>query len=53
MWDHETPPDESLCVFAELEKGDAFIMLASCFHGGWVPRFEMEEEVNGMANIFV
>jgi ectoine hydroxylase-related dioxygenase (phytanoyl-CoA dioxygenase family) len=22
------------CIFAEMEKGDAFIMLASAFHGG-------------------
>lgn len=34
LWGHETPPDESLCQWAEMEKGDAFLMLASCFHGG-------------------
>lgn len=28
------PPDESQTVHAELEKGDAFLMLASCYHGG-------------------
>lgn len=28
------PPDESKTVYAELEKGDAFLMLASCYHGG-------------------
>ena len=28
------PGDESKAVFAELDKGDAFIMLASCYHGG-------------------
>ncbi|KAI0126184.1 hypothetical protein BJ170DRAFT_463100 [Xylariales sp. AK1849] len=28
------PPDESQAVYAELEKGDAFLMLASCYHGG-------------------
>lgn len=28
------PGDESKVVYAELEKGDAFFMLASCYHGG-------------------
>jgi ectoine hydroxylase-related dioxygenase (phytanoyl-CoA dioxygenase family) len=28
------PGDEKKVVYAELEPGDAFIMLASCFHGG-------------------
>ncbi|EXJ81290.1 hypothetical protein A1O3_07580 [Capronia epimyces CBS 606.96] len=30
----EPQPDESLCVYAELEPGDAFIMLSSAYHGG-------------------
>lgn len=30
----KTPPDVSLCEYADMEKGDAFIMLASAFHGG-------------------
>jgi ectoine hydroxylase-related dioxygenase (phytanoyl-CoA dioxygenase family) len=30
----EGPGDEKKAVYAELEVGDAFIMLASCFHGG-------------------
>lgn len=34
LWAHESPPDESLCQFAEMEKGDAFLMCASCFHAG-------------------
>lgn len=34
LWDHETPPSEELCEYAEMERGDAFMMLASCFHGG-------------------
>ncbi|OAL25870.1 hypothetical protein AYO20_10332 [Fonsecaea nubica] len=33
LWDHMTPPDESLTVQAELERGDAFILLASAYHG--------------------
>ncbi|KIW36459.1 uncharacterized protein PV06_11275, partial [Exophiala oligosperma] len=34
LWKHDTPPAEDLCVYAELEPGDGFIMLASCYHGG-------------------
>ncbi|EXJ95343.1 hypothetical protein A1O1_00463 [Capronia coronata CBS 617.96] len=34
LWAHEQPPDESLCQYAELEKGDAFFMLSGVFHGG-------------------
>lgn len=34
LWDHETPPSESLAFYAELEPGDGFIMLSSCYHGG-------------------
>ncbi|KAJ5623674.1 hypothetical protein N7490_012279 [Penicillium lividum] len=34
LWDQNTPPNEDLCEFAEMERGDAFMMLASCFHGG-------------------
>ena len=28
------PGDESKVLYAEMEPGDAFLMLASCFHGG-------------------
>jgi ectoine hydroxylase-related dioxygenase (phytanoyl-CoA dioxygenase family) len=45
LWAHETPPDESLCQYAEMEKGDAFIMLASCFHGGSANTTADEERV--------
>lgn len=34
LWDSATPPSEDLAAYAELEAGDAFIMLASCYHGG-------------------
>ncbi|KAF9894233.1 hypothetical protein FE257_007735 [Aspergillus nanangensis] len=34
LWDTLSPPEEGLAVYAELEAGDAFIMLSSCFHGG-------------------
>ncbi|KAF2726970.1 PhyH-domain-containing protein [Polyplosphaeria fusca] len=36
LWgtDRKNPPDVNLCQHAEMDKGDAFIMLASTFHGG-------------------
>ncbi|KAJ5377263.1 uncharacterized protein N7496_004672 [Penicillium cataractarum] len=34
LWAKTTPPNEDLTYYAELEPGDGFIMLASCFHGG-------------------
>lgn len=34
LWDPATKPSEDLAYYAELEPGDAFIMLSSCFHGG-------------------
>lgn len=34
MWDHWRKPEESEVVYAELEKGDCFFMLASCYHAG-------------------
>ncbi|OJD37539.1 phytanoyl-dioxygenase family protein [Diplodia corticola] len=36
LWgnDRKTPPRVDQCIFADMEKGDAFIMLASAFHGG-------------------
>jgi len=33
LWDLGTPPFEELTFYAELQPGDAFIMLSSCFHG--------------------
>jgi hypothetical protein len=30
----KTPPNEADAFYAELNKSDAFLMLASCFHGG-------------------
>lgn len=32
--DRKSAPDVNACIHAEMEKGDAFIMLASAFHGG-------------------
>lgn len=32
--DRKEPPDVKLCIQADMEKGDAFFMLASAFHGG-------------------
>jgi ectoine hydroxylase-related dioxygenase (phytanoyl-CoA dioxygenase family) len=34
LWAKTQPPNEDLCYYAELEPGDAFIMLASAYHGG-------------------
>jgi ectoine hydroxylase-related dioxygenase (phytanoyl-CoA dioxygenase family) len=34
LWGEERCPDEELALYAELGPGDAFIMLASCYHGG-------------------
>lgn len=32
--DRTTPPRVDQCIFADMERGDGFIMLASAFHGG-------------------
>ncbi|KIW32401.1 uncharacterized protein PV07_03950 [Cladophialophora immunda] len=34
LWSKDRPPQEELAVHAELEPGDAFMMLSSCYHGG-------------------
>ncbi|CAG9997141.1 unnamed protein product [Clonostachys byssicola] len=34
LWGQTTPPDESLTFYAEIEAGDAFLFLSSCYHGG-------------------
>ncbi|KAJ5904764.1 phytanoyl-CoA dioxygenase family protein [Penicillium subrubescens] len=34
LWGPENAPDESLTVPVELNPGDVFFMLASCYHGG-------------------
>ncbi|ODV57841.1 phytanoyl-CoA dioxygenase family protein [Ascoidea rubescens DSM 1968] len=33
-WGHFARPRDEDCVHAEMEKGDCFFMLASCYHGG-------------------
>lgn len=45
LWGHERAPDEADCVYAEMEKGDAFLMLASSFHGGSANHTEDEERL--------
>jgi len=40
-----TPPVEEEAFYAELEPGDAFIMLASCYHGGSANTTEDEERL--------
>ena len=34
LWDTYQPPNEDLTFYAELNPGDAFMMLSSCYHGG-------------------
>jgi ectoine hydroxylase-related dioxygenase (phytanoyl-CoA dioxygenase family) len=34
LWKHSQAPNEELAFYVELEPGDGFIMLASCYHGG-------------------
>lgn len=38
-------PDEDAAVYAEMDPGDAFIMLASCYHGGSANTTENEERL--------
>lgn len=41
----DTPPNEADAVYAELEPGDGFIMLSSCYHGGSANMTENEERL--------
>ncbi|KAK7903803.1 hypothetical protein LTR67_001823 [Exophiala xenobiotica] len=34
LWSNTTPPREDLAFYAELNPGDGFMMLSSCYHGG-------------------
>lgn len=45
LWNPATPPDESLVQYAELEPGDSFMMLASCFHAGSANTTKDEESL--------
>ncbi|KAK3997958.1 phytanoyl dioxygenase family [Cladorrhinum sp. PSN332] len=45
LWDAMEPPNEDLAYHAELNPGDAFIMLASCYHGGSANTTENEERL--------
>lgn len=45
LWDSLEPPDEDLVFYAELDPGDAFIMLSSCFHGGSANKTHNEERL--------
>lgn len=45
LWDPETPPRESLAHYAELQPGDGFIMLSSCYHGGSANTTKDEERL--------
>ncbi|RDW58193.1 hypothetical protein BP6252_13604 [Coleophoma cylindrospora] len=39
------PPDEDFSCYAELEPGDGFILLSSCYHGGSANRTKDEERL--------
>lgn len=39
------PPEDSKCFYAELNPGDGFFMLASCYHGGSQNTTENEERL--------
>lgn len=41
----EQPPDEIFARYAELNPGDGFIMLSSCYHGGSANTTENEERL--------
>jgi len=41
----QTPPDESKAIYAEMDKGDALLMLSSCYHGGSANITEDEERL--------
>lgn len=45
LWDHFRKPKEEECVYAELEKGDCFFMLASCYHGGSANKTKDEHRI--------
>lgn len=39
------PPEDTECAYAELNPGDGFFMLASCYHGGSANTTENEERL--------
>jgi ectoine hydroxylase-related dioxygenase (phytanoyl-CoA dioxygenase family) len=45
LWAKTQPPNEDLTFYAELEPGDGFVMLASCYHGGSANMTEDEERL--------
>jgi ectoine hydroxylase-related dioxygenase (phytanoyl-CoA dioxygenase family) len=45
LWGPNTPPDEKLAFYAELDPGDCFFMLASSLHGGSANTTEDEERL--------
>ena len=51
LWDTMAPPREEMCAYAELNPGDAFVMLGSCYHGGSANK--TEDEVRVLYNAFM
>lgn len=46
LWDYsEGPPREDQTFYAEMEPGDAFMVLSGCYHGGSANKTEDEERL--------
>ncbi|TVY39344.1 Uncharacterized protein LSUB1_G002878 [Lachnellula subtilissima] len=45
LWSKDRPPQEELTVQAELQPGDAFMMLSSCYHAGSANKTTDEERL--------
>lgn len=45
LWETMTEPSEEQAVYAELNPGDGFIMLSSCYHGGSANTTQDEERL--------
>jgi ectoine hydroxylase-related dioxygenase (phytanoyl-CoA dioxygenase family) len=53
LWGDDRRPDESLTYYAELDVGDAFLMLGSCLHGGSANTTDDEERVSPAPEMMV
>ncbi|KAM0226699.1 hypothetical protein ACHAP5_012337 [Fusarium lateritium] len=54
LWGSERgPPRVEDCIFAEMDKGDAFIMLASAYHGGGTNSTKDEQRLDSKCNLQV
>lgn len=44
LWAHKRQPDDALWPYDDLKRGDAFMMFASCYHGGGANTTADQEE---------